>query len=190
MSYITPLHYAPFPPSTYCPPYPPPYTSPPSYLHPVLGIDPPATTTSMSPVLPATVRPPDIITVFDESQHTGQWCSGGGERPSPPPIGPPPPLLHSEVSNTTSLPCIASYEFLPDEGPPCGGIHQVSARSWGSLPRSHIQTRWLPERPPCKNFRRYGGLPPPTPKSGRNVLISSVPSKNWQLIPTSYIQMR
>ena len=144
----------------------------------------------MSPVLPAASQPPDIITLLDESQHTGQWCSGGGERLSPPPIGLLPPLLHPEVGNTTYPPCLASYEFLPDGGPPCGGIHRGSARSWGLLPRSPIQTIGLPERPPCRNFRRSGGLPPPTPKSGINVIISSAPSKNWQLIPTSYIQMR
>ena len=131
----------------------------------------------------------DISPVPDESLYTGKWWSIGGGCMSPPPLGAPSPLMLPEVGNITTLPCIDLAALTLDVGPPCGGIFQGSARSWGLSPRSPSQTGGLTEWPPCNSFQRSGGMPPPTPKYWRKVPISSAPSKYWQPPPSSHSQM-
>ena len=120
-----------------------------------LGISHPATTTTVTPVLLSAVPPPGIAAVSDELQYNGQWCSGSRGHMSLPRLALPPPLVHLEAIITTATPCLALTAFLPDGGPPYGGIRWGSPLSWGSSPRSPIQAGGSPELPPCKKCRRY-----------------------------------
>ena len=85
--------------------------------------------------------------------------------------------------------CLAPDEFPRSSKLLCGGIWNGFAWSWGSSPRSLVQTIGLPERPSCRVFQRSGGLPSPTPKYWITAPISNATSEDWQPPPFSHFQM-
>ena len=163
------IHYSTSPlTSTFLPwtPYPPPFPLPPSSLPPDQGLDLPATTTTISPILPDAVPLPDIAPVLDKSRLTEIWYSSGRWCMSPPPIVSPPPSLHPEEVTSIAPVCLTLAEFPWDGRPPCGGIRQGYARFWDLTPRYQCQPRGSPEQRPCKKFWKSGVWPLPPQNTG------------------------
>ena len=157
---------SPLPPYLFWPPSPPPPPYLPYYSALVLVIPHNDSTTIVIPMLPSILPPPEKSPLSDESRYNGWWFSEDRGHIYPPPLYTMTTLMLTEAGITTSLQYLTLYELLTDGGPPCGGIRRGFSLSWGSPPRSLIQTGGLPEPPPYKKFWGSGGLPPHGPNRG------------------------